>query len=90
MASPGKNRNCANSIAVFKGPTSKGRRGRKHLKYAATLTCNLSLMACFADNNVSQGSVATYAKCCGIFEKHLNANLPGNLLVKKFGKSVNI
>ena len=32
------------------------------LKYVATLPCNLSLMACFADINVSQGSVATYAK----------------------------
>ena len=26
----------------------------------ATLPCNLSLMACFADNIVSQGSVAKY------------------------------
>ena len=31
-----------------------------HLKYVATLPCNLSLMACFADINV--GTVATYAK----------------------------
>jgi len=38
-----------------------------HLKYAATLACNLSLMACFADINVSQGSVATYAKCGEMF-----------------------
>jgi len=30
-----------------------------HLIYAATLPCYLSLMACFADINVSQGSVAT-------------------------------
>ena len=30
-----------------------------HLKYVATLPCNLSLMACFADINVSQGCVAT-------------------------------
>ena len=37
-----------------------------HLKYVATLPCNLSLMACFADINVSQGSVATYARCDGI------------------------
>jgi len=28
-----------------------------HLKCAATLPCNLSSMACFADINVSQGSV---------------------------------
>ena len=30
-----------------------------HLKYAATLLCNLSLRAGFANINVSQGSVAT-------------------------------
>jgi len=29
----------------------------------ATLHCNLSFMACFADINVSQGGVATYARC---------------------------
>jgi len=29
-----------------------------HLKYAAALPCNLLLRACFADFNVSQGSVA--------------------------------
>ena len=28
-----------------------------HLKYVGTLRCDLSLMACFADINVSQGSV---------------------------------
>ena len=54
-----------------------------HLKYAATLPCNLSLLACFADINVSQGSVATYAMCGRIFSMHLIANLPGNLTVKK-------
>jgi len=32
-----------------------------HVKYADALPCNLSLMACFADINVSQCSVATYA-----------------------------
>ena len=58
---------------------------RPHLKYAAKLPCNLSLMACFADINVSQGSVATYAKCGWIFigPIHLTANLPRNLPVKK-------
>jgi len=45
-------------------------------------------MACFADINVSQGSVATYARCGGIFNMHLTANSPGNLPVKKFLKSV--
>jgi len=54
-----------------------------HLKYVATLPCNLSLMACFADINVSQGSVATLARCGGIFNIHLTANLLRNLPVKK-------
>ena len=45
-----------------------------HLKYVATLPCNLSLMACFGDINVSQGSVAAYARCSGIFDIHLTAN----------------
>jgi len=35
-------------------------------------------MACFADVNVSQGSVATYARCGGIFAIHLTAKLPVN------------
>jgi len=47
-------------------------------------------MACFADINVSQGSVATYARCGGMFNIHLTANLLRNLAVKKFGKSVKI
>jgi len=33
-------------------------------------------MACFADVNVSQGSVATYGRCIGIFNTHLTTNLP--------------
>jgi len=45
-------------------------------------------MACFADINVSQGSVATYARCGGIFNIFLAANLPRNLQVKKFLISV--
>jgi len=55
-----------------------------HLKYVATLPCNLSLKAGFADINVSQGSVATYARCGGIFGILLTANLTRNLPVKKF------
>ena len=51
-----------------------------HLKYVATLPSNLSLMACFADINVSHGSVATYARF-GIFNVHLTENLPRNLPV---------
>ena len=45
-------------------------------------------MACFADINVSQGSVATYTRCDGIFDINLTANLPRNLPVKKILKSV--
>ena len=48
------------------------------------LPCSLLLMTCFADNNVSQGSVATYARFGGIADFHLTANLPRNLPVKKF------
>ena len=47
-------------------------------------------MACFADINVSQGSVATYARCGGIFNIRLTAYLPRNLPVKKNLKSVRI
>ena len=59
-----------------------------HLKYVATVPRNLSLMAWFADINVSQGSVATYARCGGIFIIHLSTNLGGNLPVNFFLKSV--
>ena len=31
-------------------------------------------MVCFADINVSQGSVATHARCGGIFDIQLTAN----------------
>jgi len=47
-------------------------------------------MACFADINVSQGSVATYARCGGIVNVHLTASLPRNLPVKTIFKSVKI
>ena len=58
-----------------------------HLKYVATLPCNLSLTACFADIiNVSQGSVATYATCGGSFNVSLTTNLPRNFLVKKINR----
>jgi len=46
-------------------------------------------MACFADIYVSQGSVATYARCDGIVNIHLTTNLPRNLSLDFF-KSVNI
>jgi len=47
-------------------------------------------MACFADTNVSRGSVAIYARCGGIFNTHLTANFLKDPPVKKFGKSVKI
>jgi len=60
-----------------------------HLKYVATLRCNLSLMACFADFNVSQGNVTTHARCGGIVNIHLITNLSRDLPVNFF-KSVKI
>jgi len=57
-----------------------------HLKYVATLSCNLYLMDCFADVDVSQGSVATYARCGGIYNIRLTANLLRNLPVKLFNQ----
>ena len=53
-----------------------------HIAEADAL-CDLSLLACFADINVSQASVATYARCGGIFHIRSTANLPRNLPVKK-------
>ena len=44
---------------------------------------NLSLIACYADINVSQGSVETHARCGGIFNIHLTTNLTRNFPVKK-------
>jgi len=41
-------------------------------------------MACFADIIVSQGSVATCARCGGIFDIRCTAILPRNLPVIKF------
>jgi len=55
-----------------------------HLKYVATLHCDMSLRARFAIINVSQGSVATRAKCGGSFNIRLTANLPRNLPMKTF------
>ena len=44
----------------------------------------------FSDIHISQGSVATYLRCGGIFKYEFVANLPMSLPVKKFWKSVNI
>jgi len=51
-------------------------------KYVATKLCNLSPMACFADINVSQASVATYARCSGVFDIYSTTNLPRNFPLK--------
>jgi len=40
-------------------------------------------MACFADINASHDSVATYARCGGIFNIHLGPNYSGTY---KFAK----
>jgi len=40
--------------------------------------------------NISQGRVATYLSCGGIFSCHFTANLLLNLTVKEFSKSVKI
>ena len=44
----------------------------------------------FSGIHISQGSVATYLRCGGIFKYDFVANLPVSLSVKKFRKSVNI
>jgi len=64
----------------------------------ALLPCDLSLIAIhisdyqqFSDIHISQGSVATYSRCGGIFKHDFVANLLLSLLAKKiFFKSVNI
>ena len=44
----------------------------------------------FSDIHISQGSVATYIRCGGIFKYGFVANLPVSLPLKEFWKSVNI
>ena len=44
----------------------------------------------FSDICISQGSVATYVRCGGMFKYAFVANLPVSLSEKKFWKSVNI
>jgi len=44
-------------------------------------------MACFVDINVSQGIVATYARCGGIFNVYLTANLLRNRPAKIVNRS---
>jgi len=61
------------------------------------LSCDLSLITIhisdcrqFSDIHISQGSAATYLRCGRIFNFEFVANLPMNLPVKEFRKSVNI
>ena len=61
------------------------------------LSCDLSLITMhisdccqFSDIHISQGSVATYSRCGGIFKYDFVANLSVTLPVKEFWKSVNI
>jgi len=61
----------------------------------AILPCDLSLITIhisdccqFSDVHISQGSVATYVRCGGIFKYEFVANLPLSLPVKEFRKSV--
>ena len=61
-----------------------------HFQYVATLPFNLSLMASFADSNVSVGSVATCGRGSGIFNILVTTNLVRNLPEKIFCKSVHI
>jgi len=44
----------------------------------------------FSDSHISQGSVATYVRCGGVFRYDYVANLPLSLSAKEFRKSVNI
>ena len=60
-----------------------------HLKHVAKLPCNYFIVTrLFSDINVSQGSVATYARSGGIYNNQLAVNLQRNLLVKRSWKSV--
>jgi len=47
-------------------------------------------MACFADNNVPQGIVATYARYGGIFNIHLTAKFTKESSTEIFSKSIKI
>jgi len=39
--------------------------------------------------HISQGSVETHLRCSGIYNNHIIANCPQNVLVEEFWKSVN-
>jgi len=68
-----------------------------HLKHVTTVPCNLSFftaLVCdcylFSGINLSQGSVATYARCSEIFNYRFIANLQKHELVEKFRKLVKV
>ena len=61
------------------------------------LPCDLSLITIhisdcrlFSDIHISQGSVATYLRCGGMFKQEFVENLALSLSLKEFRKSVNI
>jgi len=70
-------------LVIYRVGQKTGPQTRDRLKYVATLPCNLSLLACCADINISQGSVATYAGYGWVFNVFLTANLPRNRSEKK-------
>jgi len=61
-----------------------------HLKYVATPPFNLSLVACFAETDDSQGSVATYVRSGRMLNIEITANLLRNRPLKKISKSAKI
>ena len=54
------------------------------------ITIHISDYCPFSDIHISQGSVATYVRCSGIFKYEFVANLLQSLSVTEFWKSVNI
>ena len=54
------------------------------------ITIHISDYRQFSDIHISQGSVATYVRCRGIFKYQFVANVPLSLPVQEFWKSVNI
>jgi len=54
------------------------------------ITIHISDYHQFSDIHISQGSVATYVRCGGIFQYDFVANLPLSLSRKEFGKLLKI
>jgi len=69
---------------TYVNKTIFARPWRQSLRNNHFLSAICRKLLVFSDINVSQGSVATYARCSGIFNMHLTANLRKNLPVKKF------